>query len=281
MAATRRCSFLRTRRIVRADEVAGAGRGYGLGDVWLAARRAPAPVDRLAAHRSCARAAARGGSAAVRVGRPGVKQPAWAVIGLIELTVLPLALRRSRPVAVLAVTLAAAILGDLLFVGFQIPGPAIALYTVAAHCERRLAVAAAGATALALVVPAVAGGGVDEPIFVVAVYAVFAAAWALGDNLRTRRAYLAELEARAERLERGREETARRAVAEEQARIARELHDVISHNVSVMVVQAAAGGDVFATRPDRAREALGSIESTGREALVDCAGCSASCDPRR
>src|SRR4051794_22308197 len=89
----------------------------------------------------------------------GLKQPAWAVIGLIELTVLPLALRRSRPVAVLVVTLAAAILGDLLFVGFQIPGPAIALYTVAAHCERRLSVAAAGATALALGVPPVPGPG--------------------------------------------------------------------------------------------------------------------------
>ena len=199
----------------------------------------------------------------------GLKQPAWAVIGLLELSVLPLVWRRSRPVAVLAATLAAAILGDLLFVGFQIPGPAIALYTVAAHCDRRVAVAAAGATALALVIPAIAGGGLSEPMFVVAVYAVFAAAWALGDNLRTRRAYLVELEARTERLEREQEETARRAVSEEQARIARELHDVISHNVSVMVVQAAAGGDVFATRPDRAREALGSIESTGREALVE------------
>jgi signal transduction histidine kinase len=199
----------------------------------------------------------------------GLKEPAWAVIGLIELSVLPLALRRSRPLAVLGITLAAAILGDLLFVGFQIPGPAIALYTVAAHRERTIAVKAAVATALALVVPALAGGALDEPFFVAAMYAVFAAAWALGDNLRTRRAYLAELEARAERLEREQEETARRAVAEEQARIARELHDVISHNVSVMVVQAAAGGDVFATRPDRAREALGSIESTGREALVE------------
>jgi signal transduction histidine kinase len=199
----------------------------------------------------------------------GLKDPAWAVIGLIELTALPLALRRSRPLAVLAVTLAAAILGDLLFVGFQILGPAIALYTVAAHCERRVALAAAAATALALVIPSLAGGGVDEPMFMLAEYAIFAAAWALGDNLRTRRAYLAELEARAERLEREQEETARRAVAEEQARIARELHDVISHNVTVMVVQAAAGGDVFATRPDRAREALGSIESTGREALVE------------
>jgi signal transduction histidine kinase len=121
---------------------------------------------------------------------------------------------------------------------------------------------------VALVAPVVAGAA-KEPLFALAMYAVFAAAWALGDNLRTRRAYLAELEARAERLEREQQETARRAVAEEQARIARELHDVISHNVSVMVVQAAAGGDVFATRPDRAREALGSIESTGREALVE------------
>jgi signal transduction histidine kinase len=198
----------------------------------------------------------------------GLKDPGWAVVPLIELTVLPLALRRSRPVAVLGVTLAAAIVGDLLFVGFQLPGPVIALYTVAAHCERRLSLAAAGATGAALVIPAV-GGAVSEPIFVVAMYAVFAAAWALGDGLRSRRAYLAEVEARAEHAEREQEERARRAVAEEQARIARELHDVVSHNVSVMVVQAAAGGDVFATHPERAREALASIESTGREALAE------------
>jgi signal transduction histidine kinase len=198
----------------------------------------------------------------------GLKEPGWAVIPLIELTALPLALRRSRPIAVLAITLAAAIIGDLLFGGFQLPGPVIALYTVAAHCERRLSLATAGATGAALVIPAV-GNAVSEPIFVVAMYAVFAAAWALGDGLRSRRAYLAELEARAEHAEREQEERARRAVAEEQARIARELHDVISHNVSVMVVQAAAGGDVFATHPERAREALGSIESTGREALAE------------
>jgi signal transduction histidine kinase len=193
----------------------------------------------------------------------------WAFIVLIELAVLPLAVRRSRPLAVLAITLAAAIAGDLLFSSFQLLGPVIALYTVAAHCERRLAMTAAAATAVALVIPAVGEGGVTDAGFGVAMYAVFGAAWALGDNLRTRRAYLAELEARAERLERDREERARRAVAAERARIARELHDVISHNVSVMVVQAAAGADVFATHPERARQALGSIESTGREALVE------------
>jgi signal transduction histidine kinase len=202
-------------------------------------------------------------------GDHGLKQPGLAVVLLIELSVLPLAVRRSRPLAVLATTLAAAIIGDLLFSGFLLPGPVIALYTVAAHCERRVALAAAGITGVALVVPAVAGKGVSSAGFAVAMYAVFTVAWVLGDNLRTRRAYLVEVEARAERLERDREERARRAVAAERSRIARELHDVISHNVSVMVVQAAAGKDVFASQPERARDALGSIESIGREALVE------------
>jgi signal transduction histidine kinase len=202
-------------------------------------------------------------------GEHGVKQPGWAVVLLIELSVLPLALRRSRPLAVLATTLAAAIAGDLWFAGFLLPGPVIALYTVAAHRERRVALAAGAATTLALVIPATAGKAVSSAGFAAAMYAVFVVAWALGDNLRTRRAYLLEVEARAERLERDREERARREVAAERARIARELHDVISHNVSVMVVQAAAGKDVFASRPERARDALGSIESIGREALVE------------
>jgi signal transduction histidine kinase len=91
----------------------------------------------------------------------------------------------------------------------------------------------------------------------------------LGDNLRTRRAYMRELEEKAERLEREGESNIRRAAAEEQARISRELHDVIAHNVSVMTIQAAAARDVFDADPGRAREALGSIESTGRAALTE------------
>jgi signal transduction histidine kinase len=197
------------------------------------------------------------------------KHPGWAAVALVELSVLPLALRRSHPFLVLATTLAAAIAGDLWFSGFLLPGPVIALYTVSAHRERRVALAAAAATGVALLVPALAGRGVSSAGFAVAMYAAFTVAWLLGDNLRTRRAYLVEVEARAERLEREREERARQAVAEERARIARELHDVISHNVSVMVVQASAGKDVFESRPERARDALGSIESIGREALVE------------
>jgi signal transduction histidine kinase len=87
--------------------------------------------------------------------------------------------------------------------------------------------------------------------------------------MRTRRAYYRELEAKAERLERERGESERRAAAEEQARIARELHDVIAHNVSVMVLQAAGGREVFDADPVRAREALGAIEATGRDALAE------------
>ena len=75
------------------------------------------------------------------------------------------------------------------------------------------------------------------------------AAWLLGDSIGSRRAYLREIEEKAERLERERETEARRIVAEEQARIARELHDVVAHALSVIVVQAGAADDVFDIEP--------------------------------
>jgi signal transduction histidine kinase len=80
-------------------------------------------------------------------------------------------------------------------------------------------------------------------------------AWALGEAARNRRIAI--------------DQASRRAVGEEQARIARELHDVIAHSVSVIVVQASAADDVFDERPDQARAALRSIESAGREALAE------------
>jgi signal transduction histidine kinase len=91
----------------------------------------------------------------------------------------------------------------------------------------------------------------------------------VGDNMRTKRAYLRALEERAVRLEREREQHALRAAAEEQARIARELHDVIAHNVSVMVIQAGAARRIAERDPGRAEEAARLIESTGREALAE------------
>jgi signal transduction histidine kinase len=90
----------------------------------------------------------------------------------------------------------------------------------------------------------------DDTQFVMAVAVVVAA---LGEAVRNRRVALAQ--------------AAHRAIDQEQARIARELHDVIAHGVSVIVVQAAAADDVFDRRPDRAREALRSIDATGRATL--------------
>ncbi|MQA95312.1 MAG: hypothetical protein GEV11_11935 [Streptosporangiales bacterium] len=93
--------------------------------------------------------------------------------------------------------------------------------------------------------------------------------WWAGRSMRMRRAYMAELEARARRLERARDAHARAALAEERARIARELHDVIAHHVSVMTVQAAAAQRVLGSRPEEAREALTAITETGRSALAE------------
>ena len=87
--------------------------------------------------------------------------------------------------------------------------------------------------------------------------------------MRYRRAYYANLEERAARLERDRDAQARIAAAAERARIARELHDVVAHNVSVMVVQADGAAYALGADPGRAREALAAISATGRQALTE------------
>jgi signal transduction histidine kinase len=181
---------------------------------------------------------------------------------------LPIALRRRFPLLVFVVTLTAALAMDVRFNSFQFAGALVAVYTVAAYVGRPGSIGVGVGTALALPVTQVddQSMGLAE---IVTIYVVFALGWILGDRIGARRSYLHGLEARATEHEREREEHARRAAAEEQARIARELHDIITHNVSVMTVQATAARDVFETHPNRAREALGSIESTGREALTE------------
>ncbi len=193
---------------------------------------------------------------------------AWAVVPLVLAQTLPLAFRRVRPLTVLGITLVSGIALNVAFLDSPtLPiGVAVALYTVAAHCDRSVAERAGLVTAVTLPVPIFVAAGSDATS-VLPPLLIVGAGWVVGDNLHTRRAYLRELEAKAVRLEREREEEARRAAARERARIARELHDVISHNVSVMVVQASAGADVFDARPHRARAALSAIEATGREAL--------------
>ncbi|HYZ78934.1 MAG TPA: sensor histidine kinase [Gaiellaceae bacterium] len=183
-------------------------------------------------------------------------------LGFALLTSLPLLARRWRPVLILGVVMAATIAEEAVIHRTMHLPATLAVYTVAAHCPRSESIRAGGLAILLLFIPLPGFVEWGPPIPAIA-------AWLLGDNLRTRRAYMRELEARAERLEREQEESARRAAAEEQARIARELHDVLAHNVSVMVVQAAAANDVFDQQPERAREALRAIERTGRSALTE------------
>ena len=91
--------------------------------------------------------------------------------------------------------------------------------------------------------------------------------WAWGRYVRIRWAYAQELAARAERAEQDRQQEADRAVAAERARIARELHDVIAHHMSVMVIQAGAARRLLEVAPDQARGALAAVEDAGRRGL--------------
>jgi signal transduction histidine kinase len=160
--------------------------------------------------------------------------------------------RRTYPGRVLAIALVGGALTMLLAPQMVLPLAGLfAIGSYAAHRpprESRLAlVAIALVASLNFLFPEVAAGDAAFAI------AACGAAWALGEATRNRHVAI--------------EEEARRAVSEEQARIARELHDVIAHSVSVMVVQAAAADDVFESQPEQARAALRSIESSGREAM--------------
>ena len=180
---------------------------------------------------------------------------------------LPLLARRRHPLATLAAT-AAPTLAILAVWSSYTPFPVgVALFTVAERCERRRSLEAGAATLLALAAPLVARSGSWPHVFGELVG--FAVAWLIGDSVRSRRQYTTALEERAERLERERATEAARAVAEEQARIGRELHDVIAHTLSVIVVQAAAARDVLPARPARAADALANVEASARGALLE------------
>jgi signal transduction histidine kinase len=142
----------------------------------------------------------------------------------------------------------------------------IALYSVGMYAELRPAV---GGLIFAIAYFAI-GSAVDgdTPAGDVAFISFFlAGAWALGRALRGRHRYATALEAHAERLEVDRDAQARAAVTLERARIARELHDVIAHSISVMVLQAGGVRRRLDDAQGRERDALEAVESTGREAL--------------
>ncbi|MET7715094.1 sensor histidine kinase [Streptomyces sp. NPDC005407] len=204
-------------------------------------------------------------------------EPRTAAAVIVLLLSLVVALRRRMPERMLVL---AAVLGVAQLALDVEVNPAdfamlVIIYTVAAHDGSRWAsrlalVGGLSAAPLAQVRwPMEDTGAGGKIFFTIVMSATFALAWVLGDSIRTRRAYFAQLEERATRLEREREAQSKVAVAAERARIARELHDVVAHNVSVMVVQADGAAYVMDAAPDQAKQALETISTTGRQALAE------------
>jgi signal transduction histidine kinase len=202
----------------------------------------------------------------------------WLSAPLSIAIAVPVALRRSYPTWAFA----AGIVIGAVQVLFNVRPSAtdvavvILLYTLAAYRPRRVSVSGLAVCLLGSAI-AVARwwtpGDLTAVNWLLVSTIMFAGpsliAWVLGDSMRYRRAYYTGLEDRAARLEAERDAQAQIAAAAERARIARELHDVVAHNVSVMVVQADGASYTLDTDPDRAREALGAIAGTGRQALAE------------
>lgn len=191
----------------------------------------------------------------------------WVAV-LALLAAVALAYRRRYPLAVLWVVLFAAVLTPEEAPRVIFYACVIAAYTAAAYSPYR--VPTLGSVLVSLVVVGLFTDG-DLPVvpneyapFLILVPIVVAA-----NGMRTWKLRTEEGQARVLALERDRAEAERRAVEGERARIARELHDVVTHNVSVMVIQAGAARKVMDTSPDQAREALLAVEAGGRAAMSE------------
>jgi signal transduction histidine kinase len=196
--------------------------------------------------------------------------PLWLALALVVAQAIPLAWRRSGVIGAAAVIGAARIAYDRIGFGFApLPlGPAIAFYTI---IDRRgpawrwiaVAAVAAGLT-ISLSTP-----GHSEPYDAIFQALIFLTAAAAGLLSRTKRASLAAAESRADRAEAELDGQVSRAAARERTRIARELHDVVAHHVSLIAVQAEAATSLLPGRPADARRSVEIIGDTARLALTE------------
>ena len=197
------------------------------------------------------------------------------LISMVGVTV-PVAFRRRRPIAA-ALTMALALLLATALGGAPTQATGIVAlialvsgaYMLGARTQGRVLAAGTIALIVALAVDAIVEESQTVSALLFFTFFVVGLPVAAGQATRSRAQLADELADRAVALERAREGEAQAAVQEERARIARELHDVVAHDVSVMVVQAAAAKRIVEREPDRAEEAIVSIEGTGREALAE------------
>jgi signal transduction histidine kinase len=201
--------------------------------------------------------------------------PRPVVVAAALLVALPIAFRRRSPLGALVFGLALIVAQAAAGAGlseqatFALPGLiliySVATYRSGAQAWLGLSLSVAGLS-LATFIESERGYEHAAGDYAFGALSV-AAVWLFGYALRGRARRIAGLEVEALRLARDREERARAAVAAERARIARDLHDVVAHNVSVMVVQAAAAEEVLSRDPERARAPLLAIQATGNQAL--------------
>ncbi|MFJ4919331.1 sensor histidine kinase [Streptomyces sp. NPDC088725] len=209
-----------------------------------------------------------------RAGGPGPtfgeRAPDALSVVLMAVAAAALVRRRRNPMAVLLCT------GTLTAVDLVLSAPpapvvfstVIALFTVAARTDRSTTWRVGLATMTVLT--ALAMGFSAGPWYEQENLGIFAwtgMAGAAGDAVRSRRAFIGAIRERAERAERTREEEARRRVAEERLRIARDLHDVVAHHIALVNVQAGVASHVMDKRPDQAKEALAHVREASRSAL--------------
>lgn len=205
---------------------------------------------------------------AIAIGlRPSSAKPRDLLALALGASVAALLLRHRAPLLALAAVLLVAL--GLNYGPIVMLPVLLAVFTVAEYTDRRKVVGAAVlAAAVVLAAPAIHGEPLTTlPQFLSRLVAIGLAV-AAGLYLRARADYVSGLQERAERLERERELLARQAVADERVQIARELHDVVAHNVSLMVVQAQALG-ATSRGADEERAALRRVADLGREALSE------------
>jgi signal transduction histidine kinase len=203
------------------------------------------------------------------------RQP--ALILVIVALAVPIVFRRQYPAAAFAAAVTA---GAVQVVAFRGPSTAdvsvlILLYSLAVSRPRRasapgLAICVLGAAVVAVRWQVSGDVTAWQVLLVTGLVSTPALlTWLAADSVRWRRGYYAALEEKAHRLERERDALSQVAAAAERARIARELHDIVAHHVSVMVVQADGAAFALENSPDKTREALGAISGTGRQALAE------------
>ncbi|MFI6344207.1 sensor histidine kinase [Streptomyces sp. NPDC050560] len=203
-------------------------------------------------------------------GTPAPPPPAAYLVAAVSCAALPL--RHRAPLAALAVTTASGVLASplgLLLSPLVVAPAVITAYSLTARTERHAASAVSLTSAALLVAstPLLGALSWQDASRLAAVGAFPLAAGVLGHAVQNRRAYLAAVEERALRAERGRESEARRRVTEERLRIARELHDLVAHQITLANAQATVAAHLFDTRPEQTRRSLRELVGTTGDAL--------------